>query len=157
MIFHFVRFWSTRRVVWSRDLIQFSRINDGKVEIVDAIPMREIESVRAMQDNAYIKTTDAIMRRPAPVTSQVTNKEEKVFQIKTTADGYNSGRIYYLRVLDHNEELCGSIIQNLNKSSQAARKRMEVISQFERIQRNLNKFHDSAAFQTLVGVLIFVV
>ncbi len=105
--------------------MQFSRTNDDKVEIVDAIPMPEIESVKTMQNNAYIKTIDTSVKRLGPDS----NKAERVFQIKTTADGYNSGRIYYLRVPDDaKEDLCGSIIQTLQKSSLAARRRMEVVS-----------------------------
>ena len=119
--------------------------------------MPEIESVKGMQDTAYIKTRETGMRELGPENGlqQLSNKADKVFQIKTTADGYNSGRIYYLRVPD--EDLCGSIIETLQKSAQAARKRMEVISQFERIQKYLRIVHDSVAFQTLVGVLICVV
>jgi hypothetical protein len=123
--------------------------------------MAEIESVKAMQDNNYFKTNDtSSMTEPAPENSlqQVSNIADKVFQIKTTAEGYNSGRIYYLRVSDDdNEVLCSNIIQSLQKSAQAARKRMEVISQFERIQKIMKKAHDSVGFQMLVGILIFVV
>jgi hypothetical protein len=122
--------------------------------------MHEIESVKGMQDTAYIKTRETGTRELESENGlqQVSTKADKVFQIKTTADGYNSGRIYYLRVPDDaKEDLCGSIIQFLQKSAQAARKRMEVISQFERIQKYLRKVHDSVAFQTLVGVLICAV
>jgi hypothetical protein len=164
IIFSFVfRAWSTRKVVWSRDLIQFARISDGNEEVVDAIPMSEIDMVMSMREGRSIRTKESSMhasttsKQLTSVSSSRGDDNHHILQIKTTADGYNSGRTYYLRVIEDNPKLCDEIIGKLLLSSQAARKKQVALSQFKRIQCRARAIHDSFGFQSFVALLICVV
>ncbi len=148
-------------MVWSRDLIQFARISDDKEEVVDAIPMSEIEMVVSMHEGRTIGTmesgTGASSKQLTDLSSSGGEVHKRILQIKTTADGYNSGRIYYLQVINNDPNLCNEIIGKLRESSQAARKRQVALSRFKRVQRRAREIHDSAGFQSCVAILICVV
>jgi hypothetical protein len=142
-------------------LIQFARVCDGKEEVVDAIPMSEIDMVMSMQENRSIRTKESGMvassRQLNRASGSVSDVQNHVLQIKTTADGYNSGRVYYLQAINNDPNLCDEIIGKLRESSQAARKKQLALSRFKRIQRSAREIHDSAAFQSCVAILICVV
>jgi hypothetical protein len=132
------------------------------MEVMDAIPMSEIEMVMCMQDTRAIKKIQSDMSEYSKTESVSRSKNDEhpqnnVLQIKTLADGYNSGRIYYLRVTSDDEKICSEIVAKLRDSSQAARKRQVVLSRFKRIQRRARAIHDSASFQSCVAILICVV
>ncbi len=139
-------------------MVQFSRISDDKEEVVDAIPMSEIDMVLGMQEGRSIRTKDSSLylssRQLASVSGSGSELQNLILQIKTTADGYNSGRIYYLRVINDDPNLCDEIIGKLLESSQAARKKQVVLSRFKRIQRRARGIHDSTEFQSCVAILV---
>jgi hypothetical protein len=145
-------------------LIQFARIIDGKEEVVDAIPMSEIEMVMSMQEGRSIRTKESGISASSSTkqlfsisSSRGELKTCNILQIKTTEDGYNSGRIYYLRVLNDDPSLCNEIIEKLLESSQAARKKQIALSRFKQVQRRAREIHDSVGFQSSVAILICVV
>ena len=110
--------------------------------------MSEIETV-IMQETASPLHSDKVLRK--------LSCQANTFQIKTKIDGYNSGRIYYLRSSGDNESLCSNLVGKLVRTAEAARKRKVVLSRFKRIQTFSKKIHQTFAFQSAVALLICVV
>jgi hypothetical protein len=121
--------------------------------------MSEIEMVVGMQDNRFIKKREdhVLHRSKESGSSSRPSDQNTIIQIKTTTDGYNSGRIYYLRPLTNDDTQCTEIIEKLRACAHAARTRGLVLSRFKRMQRAARRIHDSPAFQTCVATLICVV
>ena len=144
------RTWCERRIVWNRELTQFSRIDDGKV--VDAIPMAEIDIVQEMNYG-----TLSIQSEEGSNQSNELPKPKlfNTFQIKTVPNGYNSGRSYYLRTKP--DDNCPKIIQLLLDVANAARQKALALSRFKRAQKAVRIVHDSVYFQVFVCLLIFAV
>ena len=75
--------------------------------------------------------------------------------IATTADGYNSGRHYYLSaqsVADRDH-----LIETLQHNATVARKRAEAITLFQKVQLAVRRHYDSRAVQYFLAGLIISV
>ena len=83
------------------------------------------------------------------------SRQVNTLQIKTIDDGYNSGRVYYLRAKTNGD--CQEIIASLKRLASAARQRADVRSRFELIQSKIKLLYDSTTFQMLVAALITTV
>jgi hypothetical protein len=81
--------------------------------------------------------------------------QDSTLQIRTIPDGYNSGRVYYLRA--NTTACCRKIMTDLTKAVNVARKRAEVKTRFEKAQHTARKLHDSLAFQALSAIFITLV
>jgi hypothetical protein len=77
------------------------------------------------------------------------------FQIETVEDGYNSGRVYHIRV--ENKERCDSIAAMISVSSKQARAAAMKASRFQKSQNLIRRFYNKSWFQLLVSFLILSV
>ena len=77
------------------------------------------------------------------------------FQVRTVADGFNSGRIYYLQTSSC--ETCEEIVQDLKKLVHTACKRAEKASKFRKCQKLVLSVYQSVPFQVLSSFLIILV
>jgi hypothetical protein len=76
-------------------------------------------------------------------------------QLKTVPDGYNFGRIYYLKAnLDTPDRL---IITHLSDAATKAKGKAERKSKLQESQDMMRKINKSLAFQVIVAVLILLV
>jgi hypothetical protein len=84
---------------------------------------------------------------------------KSVLQIKTAPDGLNSGRTYYLstRNGEDPERRRQAFLELLCDAVEAARRRAEAKSRFEKSQERVQWVQGSMAFQVLMAILIIVV
>ena len=77
------------------------------------------------------------------------------FQVATIADGYNSGRSYYLQA--ESSDVKQRVITQLQALTESARKRAEVKSLFRKAQDRVRKVYVTRIFQTSAALLIVAV
>jgi hypothetical protein len=108
--------------------------------VIDKIPLIEIKMVREMMD----------------IEDEGENsKDGNDFMIETDADGYNSGRTYYLQA-DSSAE-CRDISNKISLESKLAVDRANAKTAIAQAQQRVRRFYSSAIFQNLVAFLILTV
>ena len=126
----------------TKDVISFAFVGDDNE--LDYVPLEEVDFIKEMENIVVESRPDHLVESEA--------KEPLALQIATIAEGYNSGRPYYIQ-LENNQSL--QILKNLLlKNSKAARKRAEARTTFRRIQYAVRKVYDSQPFQIFVASLI---
>ena len=76
-------------------------------------------------------------------------------EIRTDVEGFNSGRVYYIRAESGGE--CRRIAADLERCSEVARRHFELRSWWERARDRLKSAYESAWVQAVVGALILAV
>ena len=121
----------------------------------DAIPLAEVTSVEQINE----KSLSSVSGLP-PVESQKSADAartlfQNAIQVKTDADGYNSGRTYYLQATS--AEQCNSVCASVAVLARRARKAVVAGTLIRRLQGKVLRFYESMAFQSFVAVLIISV
>jgi hypothetical protein len=80
---------------------------------------------------------------------------DKVFQIKTDQDGFNSGRTYYLQTNSKVERQ--DIIEELDHIVEKAKSKKAASSMLHGMQHKIRKIYNSYSFQMMVAFLIITV
>ena len=180
------RIWRHRRIVWTRDYLYIART--GGLEILDMIPLHEIAEVVEMDDEPepnsnkspstpLIKTdlgheafeskisVDRRKDKKQSSSNALHNtflsqaRLSNVLQIKTTLDGLNSGRTYYLST----RSLANAIVckQNIHKQLlslvKTAKRKAEAKTRYQRSQDQVKAVQSSTMFQVTMATLIIVV
>ena len=119
--FWYFRAWHRRRIIASRHVIVFSKVEDTNEEtVVDAIPMCEIDFICAAQSaddscqDEHPKKSDN--KKEADPQRQ---KFRNSFQVRTLVEGYNSGRAYYLKA--SSEQECADLTNKLSSLALSAK------------------------------------
>jgi hypothetical protein len=143
--------------------------------LVDTVPLHEILSIAEMSnefDNTQTRKSWNMIRRTssernldASDTSMASTQElnirgrkyspKTVILIKTIPDGFNSGRVYYVRVALEQQER--SLCDQLSTAVAAAKKLTFRKSWYHRSRDSLKSFYDSLSFQASMAVLIIAV
>ena len=143
--------------------------------LVDTVPLHEIISVEEMKDEVETaRNPHASNQLKAAVTeknhgSSDTASSEKdpqkknaakssrqsILQVKTDLDGFNFGRIYYLK--PGMGAPGASIVQHLLGAIGTARDIEERKSRFQKSQESVRRVQESLGFQIMVAVLIMLV
>ena len=134
--------------------------------MIDAIPLFEVTEIGyAQNDDDSSSPEDLSMKaeyekRAASRNCSSISESKKVklrndFYIRTLINGYNSGRVYYLKA--SNEIECGEIVRKLSESAKTARKAMEAKTRFEKSQERVRLIYHSALCQSIVALMIVVV
>ena len=76
-------------------------------------------------------------------------------QIKTTPDGFNSGRTYYLQT--KSEELRQAVVDDVSRAVESAKSRLAGFSWFRNTQKRVGRVYNSMRFQIGVAFLIIAV
>ena len=76
-------------------------------------------------------------------------------QIKTTPDGFNSGRTYYLQT--KSEELRQAVVDDVSRAVENAKSRLAGFSWFRNTQKRVGRVYNSMRFQVGVAFLIIAV
>ncbi len=151
------RAWHRRRVIASRDVIIFSKVEDTEEEnVVDAIPLFEVDFIcpgqgaeDSSQEDHHKKSE--IDKKADPQRQKFRNS----LQIRTLLDGYNSGRAYYLKA--SSEEECSELIKKLTSSAEAAKKAKEAKTRFEESQERVRVVYRSVICQSITATMIIAV
>ena len=77
------------------------------------------------------------------------------FMINTIAEGYNSGRTYYLQA--SSKDQCLELVKSIKTFSKRARERAEAQTKFAKVQLRVRKVFDSQWFQATSASLIIAV
>jgi hypothetical protein len=168
----FFRAWHNRRIIASKDVIVFAKQDEdgGNSEhVIDAIPLFEVDQMcvvqygedsicledfnqgqrKLEQDKKTIHRCSNLSGDPNQV------KFRNSFQIKTSVDGYNSGRTYYIKA--SSEEQCSEILKKLAESARAARQLKEAKTRFRASQQRVREVYRSSICQGIVACMIVAV
>jgi hypothetical protein len=166
-------------VIWTKETFYICR--DPKM--VDKIPLHEVLCVTEMKDeieglrptsNRAIfssgfgesrSKSDVHPEKPGDGFAQkqktfsIQGNLSNILQIKTIADGFNSGRTYYFSTREGtNPELSRQkIIAKLSENVVKAQRKAEAKSRFQKSQEPIQRLQKSMLFQTAVAVLIMMV
>jgi hypothetical protein len=102
------RTWGPRRFVYTKDVVALA--SPDSEELVDAIPMFELEEITKMTGSDDIGQSETAQGDIIRLCH--------AFALCTIAGGYNSGQKYIIQA--RNEEECIKIINALTKSSKIA-------------------------------------
>jgi hypothetical protein len=122
------RNWERRRVVFSPEILGFAKLNDEVM--VDVIKMSDIESVVEIEaeiDNIStiswhwneVKGKFKSKKKDSDAFSDKMNLFRNSFKIETSAEGYNTGRTYYLQC--ETKQSCSETAQFLKQLVRKAR------------------------------------
>jgi hypothetical protein len=140
--------------------------------LVDTIPLHEIISVEEMKDEpenargSQITGVAAVTSEKSMASSETTSEKEphkktakssrqSIIQVKTALDGFNFGRIYYLKPSIGSSG--ADIVRDLLGAVQIARSIVERKSKFQKSQDMVRGVQESLGFQILVAILIMLV
>ena len=137
-------------MVYTNKLLVFTRL--GTDEIADIVPLKEILTVYGIEESNI--EVDPF--------STFTDKGEDdaddakcVLGINTVPDGYNSGRVYKIRVISKKHQQ--TIIKDLTGSSAREREKTEAKSKLKKMQDKIAVVIDSSLVQSFLAFLITVV
>jgi hypothetical protein len=139
--------------VFTKKIIAFSNVNDDAV--IDIIPLHEVLMIRDMSfyneiadDGSEFNGTAASEEEKSTAES---NKNQ--FQIETSPQGYNSGRIYQIEA--NLPQSFRVLLEDLTKLSAAAREEAEAKSRFKKTQEKVGKVFNSDIVQRVLAIMIF--
>ena len=168
------RKWLRRTIVWTHDTLYFAH---GEI-MVDSIPLHEILSIEEMNDDPELPKTlqsqsmisfaassldrnnsgHGKHKNPSDCESKkeaLIGHRQCIIQLKTVPEGFNLGRIYYLKAnLDTPDRL---IITHLSEARTKAKTKQERKTRFQTSQDMVRTVQESFVFQVLVAVLILLV
>jgi hypothetical protein len=128
------------------------------------VPFFEIDFISVINVDPDAPESDKTTTRPEFSSRQNLghvdhkNRKSKItnsINIRTIAEGFNSGRAYCIRFETGAE--CRRIAAELRAFSMAARHHFELRTPLRRYQERLKLFYDSAPCQAFVGLLIISV
>ena len=128
------------------------------------IPFFEVDFVRSINDYPDLDPDEIVphsswsfrlQHGESPSVQASKIKLTNTVEIRTVLEGFNSGRVYYLRC-DTGAE-CRRIAADLRAYSQAALRHFELRTPFERFRERLKAGYDSPPVQGFVGFLIISV
>ncbi len=147
-----LRTWLSRRLVLTRDTIAFAQPDDDIM--IDYIPLAEVEAIRIME--THDENLDFIKASSVDSKSQSRGSPDCCSMlIKTSPDGQNGGRDYYLRA--DTAETCKAIVCTLEKAAISAKFRADANSRFTKSQFAVRKIHVSGPFHYTSAFLIAAV
>ena len=170
--------WQRRKMVWTKEFVYFAR--EGQNISVDTIPLQEIVSVTAMKKKTQRRKTMSFITLNGPTSSatdlmkdysksqreldastvrKIENDSsgslDRLVQIKTVPEGFNSGRTYFLQA--NSEEQSHKLVERLQKNVNDAMQRAAVKSRFQTSQEKVKKIYCSLFFQGMITFLIISV
>jgi hypothetical protein len=169
-------------VVWTKETLFICR---GPA-LVDKIPLHEVLGVTEMKDEieghrpapnrgSLFSSVSVSGESRNKIDSRIEEPENcfvqkqktfsiqgnlsNILQIKTIADGFNSGRTYYFSTRDgtNPEFRRQNIVSKLSEIVVKAQRKAQAKSRFQKSQEMVQRLQKSMLFQTAVAVLIMLV
>jgi hypothetical protein len=139
--------------VFTKKMIAFSNLSDDAV--IDVIPLHEVVMIRDMalfneivDDGSEFNGTAASDEEKSTAES---NKNH--FNIETSPEGYNSGRIYQVEA--NSSQNFRVMVDDLTRLSVIAREEAEAKSRFRKTQEKVGKVFNSDVVQRILAIMIF--
>jgi hypothetical protein len=143
--FFFCRTWQSRRVLYTRDVIAFARLDEDV--LLDAIPLAEVTGIDSMQE---VDQND-ISKNNFEAAVDFTH----AFQIRTKRDGYNAGRKYFVQA--NSDQELAQLVAEISRVAKVAAEREAARSKWERMQKKVQKIYNHSWFQGVAAFLIIAV
>jgi hypothetical protein len=141
-------------MVFTKQVLVFVRSNDD--EVVDVVKLSEVKGIK---DNSARDQTAQMNLSPENQNSKLSSTKfeytKKTFQIETTEDGYNAGRIYTIQM--KSEKDFEAIMKDLSGYCRLARDKAETRSKLKQIQDRVSKVFNSNIVQFLLVLFIIAV
>ncbi len=139
------RTWQSRRVVYTKDVIAFSRLEEDV--LLEAVPLADVTGIDTMKD---VDQND-ISKNNFESAVDFTH----AFQIRTKKDGFNAGRKYFIQA--SSEEELTQLVTEISHVANAAVEREAARSRWERMQSKAREFYNNSWFQGVAAFLIVAV
>jgi hypothetical protein len=144
--------WQPRRMVFTKNTLAFSRANDD--EVVDVVKLHEVQCIKDnFAQDGYMNLASG--NEDSKISATKNEFAKKSFQIETTEEGYNAGRIYVIQM--KSEKDFGAVVEDLTRLHKIARDKAEARTKFKRIQDRVSKIFDSNSVQRFFSLMIFTV
>ena len=139
------RTWHPRRLALTRDVVFLLHPNSTK--IVDAIPLFELEEVALMQEvskeggsKVDVSAADSTDGKPSEMREKKNAKSNTLmfshsFQLRTSAEGYNSGRQYVIQT--HSDPECQALVEQIAQLAKVSTEKYLAKSRFLKAQVGL--------------------
>ena len=138
------RAWQPRRVIISSESIHFT-FQQETTEI-DHIPLAEVNGIQEIDHEEVQCDVNE---------DNGTADKYYVVQIGTTAEGYNSGRAYYLRC--DSKKAFDELLEQIRQYAKAAKKKAQAHTLFQSAQCKAKKISSSFVFQSWAVMIIGLV
>jgi hypothetical protein len=128
-------------------------VNDDAV--IDIIPLHEVLMIRDMSFYNEIADDGSEFNVTATSDEEKSTAEsnKNQFQIETSPQGYNSGRVYLIEV--NSAQRFRVLLEDLTKLSTTAREEAEAKSRFKKTQDKVGKVFNSDIVQRILAIMIF--
>ena len=140
-------------MVYTNQILVFARLGDD--ELADIVPLKEILSVKVNDtgEEPEVDPFDSFTDK-SPDDSDAVNAE-CTLEINTLPDGYNSGRIFKIRLNSKKDQQ--AIVEDLARFSVREREKTEVKSKYKQTQDKIAIVLDSNMVQMFLAFLITMV
>jgi hypothetical protein len=136
-------------MIYTSQLLVFTRL--GHDELADIIPLAEIVSVTGYEAEREVDPFRSLIEE------KVDNSDDPdcPIEIKTIPDGYNSGRVYRIRVISEKDRR--AIIEDLTRFSAREQEKAISKSKFKKLQDKVAAVVNSNLVQRFLAFLIVMV
>jgi hypothetical protein len=137
-------------MVYTRQILVFSR--PGNDELTEIIPLKEIVAVTGTEEELEVDPFNSFTKKR---NEENEDEADCTLEIKTLQDGYNSGRVFKLRVISKKDQ--SAIIEGLTRFSAHEREKIEAKSKYKKTQDKIAAIINSSTIQMFLASLITVV
>ncbi len=136
-------------MIYTHRLLVFTRL--GNDELADLVPLNEISVVNGTEMALEVDPFKSLIEE----NDDDADAAECAVEITTIPDGYNSGRVYKIRVIS--EKNRRAIIDDLNRFSAREREKAVSKSKFKKMQDKVAAVINSNLVQRFLAFLIVMV
>ncbi len=140
-------------MVYTDRILVFTR--PGSDELVDIVPLREILSATGTEGEVEVDPFESFSDKQQDEVGDDSKEPQCTLEIRTLPDGYNSGRVFKIRVLSKKSHR--TVIEELTCLSEIEREIFEAKSKFKRMQDKIAGVIDSNPVQASLAFLIIMV
>ncbi len=137
-------------MIFTDKILVFTRL--GNDELADIVPLKEILSIHGLEGELEV---DPFKTSFIDEKIEDADEAECALEFNTIPDGYNSGRVYKIRVVS--EKNRRAIIEGVSQFSAREREKAESKSKFKKSQDKVAAVINSNLAQRFLAVLITMV
>lgn len=137
-------------MVYTNQLLVFTRL--GNDDLVDIVPLKEIAQIKGIEEDREVDPFNMLTEERGDV---IPDDGGCILEINTALDGYNSGRVFKIRV--NSNKAKQDIINDLTRFSSIERAKLVVKSKYKKMQDKIAVIIDSNMVQMFLALLITMV
>jgi hypothetical protein len=139
-------------MIYTSQLLVFAR--PGSDELVDIVPFNEILHIKisSIEKEHEVDTFNYVVEKTKDGDGNAT---EFALEIGTVSDGYNSGRIFRIRVISQKDQQ--AILDDLTRLCAREQEKLQIKSKYKKMQDRIAFVIDSNMVQISLAFLITMV